>query len=68
MVQLYGLRIKKRTRIQDHLHELGKLSDKHATIGEEVSDNHTLAVLLQRVKIVIQLCKQLSWRKDMVYL
>lgn len=36
--------------MQDHLRELDELSDKLAAIGEEVSDNHKLAVLLQSVQ------------------
>ena len=50
LMQLYGLRMRKDTRMQDHLRELDELSDKLAAIGEEVSDNHKLAVLLRSVQ------------------
>ena len=36
--------------MQDHLRDLDKLSNKLAAIGEEVSDNHKLAVLLQSIQ------------------
>ena len=50
LMQLYGLRMKKGIRIQDHLCELDELSDKLTAIGEEVSENHKVAVLLQSVQ------------------
>jgi len=50
LMQLYGLRMKKGTPIQDHLRELDELSDRLTAIGEEVSDNHKLAVLLRSVQ------------------
>ena len=42
--------MRKDTRMQDHLRELDELSDKLAAIGEEVSDNHKVAVLLRSVQ------------------
>ena len=51
LMQLYGLRMRKDTRMQDHLRELDELSDKLAAIGEEVSENHKLAVLLTQKEV-----------------
>ena len=52
LMQLYGLRMKRGTKIQDHLHELDELSDKlHvAAIGEKVAKVHKVAVLLRSVQ------------------
>lgn len=50
LMQLYGLRMKKSTPMQDHLRELDELSDKLAAIGEEVSEHHKIAVLLRSVQ------------------
>ena len=52
LMQLYGLRMKRGTKIQDHLHELYELSDKlHvAAIGEEVAEVHKVAVPLRSVQ------------------
>ena len=50
LMQLYRLCMKKGIRIQDHLHELDELSDKLTAIGEEVSENHKVAVLLRSVQ------------------
>jgi len=50
LMQLYGLRMKRGARMQDHLRDLDELSDKLAAIGEEVGDNHKLAVLLRSVQ------------------
>ena len=50
LMQLYGLRMKKGTRIHEHLHQLDELSDHLAAIGEEVSEVHKIAVLLRSVQ------------------
>ena len=50
LMQLYGLRMRKCDQMQDHIRELDELSDKLAAIGEKVSDNHKLAVLLRSVQ------------------
>ena len=50
LMQLYGLRMKKGTRIQDHIRELDELSDKLTAIGEKVSEVHKVAVLLRSVQ------------------
>ena len=39
-MQLYGLRMERGTKIQDHLRKLDELSDQLATIGEEVKEVH----------------------------
>ena len=49
-MQLYGLHMKKGTRIHEHLRQLDELSDHLAAIGEEVSEVHKIAVLLQSVQ------------------
>ena len=49
-MQLYGLRMKRGTRIQEHLHQLNELSDHLAAIGEAVSEIHKVAVLLRSVQ------------------
>ena len=49
-MQLYGLRMKKDTQIHEHLRQLDELSDHLAAIGEEVSEIHKIAVLLQSVQ------------------
>ena len=48
-MQLYGLRMKRGTRIQEHLCPLDELSDHLAAIGEAVSGIHKVAVLLRSV-------------------
>ena len=50
LMKLYGLRMKKGTRIQDHLRQLDELADHLAAIGEEVSEIHKVAILLQSVQ------------------
>ena len=45
-MQLYGLGMKRGTKIQDHLRELDELSNKLAAIGENVAELHKVAVLL----------------------
>ena len=50
LMQLYGLHMKRGTRIQEHLRHLDELSDHLAAIGEVVSDVHKVAVLLQSVQ------------------
>ena len=40
LMQLYGLRMERGTKIQDHLRKLDELSDQLATIGEEVKEVH----------------------------
>ena len=50
LMQLYGLRMKRGTRIQDHLCQLDELADQLAAIGEEVSEVHKVAVLLRSVQ------------------
>ena len=50
LMQLYGLWMKRGTRIEDHLCQLAELSDQLAAIGEEVSEVHKVAVLLQSVQ------------------
>ena len=49
-MQLYGLRIKRGTRIQDHLRQLDESADQLAAIGEQVSEVHKVAVLLRSVQ------------------
>ncbi len=46
-MQLYGLRMKKGVRIEEHLRRIDELSDQLAAIGEEVKETHKVAVLLQ---------------------
>ena len=50
LIQLYGLRMKRGTRIQEHLRQLNELSDHLAAIGEAVSEIHKVAVLLRSVQ------------------
>ena len=50
LMQLYGLRMKRGTRIQEHLRQLDELSDHLAAIGEAVSEIHKVAVLLRSVQ------------------
>ena len=50
VMQLYGLRMKKSTRIQDHLCRLDELADQLAAIGEEASKVHKVVVLLRSVQ------------------
>ena len=50
LMQLYGLRMKRGTRIQEHLRQLDELSDHLAAIGEAVSEIHLVAVLLRSVQ------------------
>ena len=50
LMQLYGLHMKRGTRVQEHLRRLDELSDHLAAIGEVVSDVHKVAVLLQSVQ------------------
>ena len=45
-MQLNRLRMKRGTRIQEHLHQLNELSDHLAAIGEAVSEIHKVAILL----------------------
>ena len=50
LMQLYGLCMKRGTRIQEHLRQLDELSDHLAAIGEAVSEIHKVAVLLRSVQ------------------
>ena len=50
LMQLYGLRMKRGTRIHEHLRQLDELSDHLAAIGEAVSEVHKVAVLLRSVQ------------------
>ena len=50
LMQLYGLRMKKGTQIQDHLRKLNELADQLAAIGEEISEIHKVAILLRSVQ------------------
>ena len=50
LMQLYGLRMKKGTQIQDHLRKLNELADQLAAIGEEISEIHKVAPLLRSVQ------------------
>ena len=50
LMQLYGLRMKRGTRIQEHLRQLNELSDHLAAIGEAVSEIHKVAILLRSVQ------------------
>ena len=50
LMQLYGLRMKRCTQIQDHLCQLDELADQLAAIGEEVSEVHKVTVLLRSVQ------------------
>ena len=45
-IELYGLCMKRSTRIQEHLCQLDELSDNLVAIGEAVSKIHKVAVLL----------------------
>ena len=47
LMQLYGLRTKCGTKLQDHLQQLDEQSDQLTAIGEEVTELHKVAVLLQ---------------------
>ena len=47
LMQLYGLRMKCGTKLQDHLQQLDEQSDQLTAIGEEVTELHKVAVLLQ---------------------
>ena len=49
-MQLYRLRMKRGTQIQEHLHQLNELSDHLAAIGEAVSEIHKVAILLRSVQ------------------
>ena len=44
LMQLYGLRIKRGTQIQEHLRQLNELSDHLGAIGEAVSEIHKVAI------------------------
>ena len=46
-MQLYGLRMKCGTKLQDHLQQLDEQSDQLTAIGEEMTELHKVAVLLQ---------------------
>ena len=50
LMQLYGLCMKRGTRIQELLHQLNELSDHLAAIGEAVSKIHKVALLLRSVQ------------------
>ena len=50
LMKLYGLRMNRGTRIQDHLCQLDELADQLAAIREEVSEVHKVAVLLRSVQ------------------
>ena len=50
LMQLYGLHMKKGTRISEHLCKIDKQSDQLETIRERVSEVHKVAVLLQSVQ------------------
>ena len=50
LMQLYGLRMKRGSKLQDHLQQLDELSDQLAAIGEEVTELHKVAVLLRSVQ------------------
>ena len=45
-MQLYGLHMKKGTRISEHLRKTDELSDQLEAIRERVSEVHKVAVLL----------------------
>ena len=44
LMQLYGLRMKRGTQIQEHLRQLNELSDHLGAIGEAVSEIHKVAI------------------------
>ena len=50
LMQLCGLRMKRGTRIQEHLRQLDKLSDHLSAIGEAVSEIHKVVVLVRSVQ------------------
>ena len=50
LMLLYGLRMKKATRISEHLRKIDKLSDQLEAIGEHVSEVYKVAVLLRCVQ------------------
>lgn len=50
LMQFYGLRMKKGTRISDHLRKLDEMADQLSAIGEEVKEIHKVAVLLRSVQ------------------
>ena len=49
-MQLYGLHMKKGTRISENLCKIDELSDQLEAIGERVSEVHKVAVLLRSVQ------------------
>ena len=65
LMQLYGLHMKRGTRIQEHLRQLNELSDHLAAIGEAVSEIHKVVVLLQSVQDIYSLH---SWPEEMMRL
>ena len=50
LMQLYGLRMKRGSKVQDHLHQLDELSDQLAALGETVSELNKVAILLRGVQ------------------
>ena len=50
LMQLYGMRMRKGTKIQDHLHQLDKISDQLAALEAEVSELNRVAILLRSIQ------------------
>ena len=50
VMQLYGLRMKKGSKLQDHLRQLDELSDQLIALEEEVSELNKVAILLRSVQ------------------
>ena len=50
LMQLYGMRMRKGTKIQDHLRQLDEISDQLAALEAEVSELNRVAILLRSVQ------------------
>ena len=50
LMQLYGLHMKKGTKLRDHIRHLDELSDQLAALGETVKELNKVAILLRSVQ------------------
>ena len=50
LMQLYGMRMRKGTRIQDHLRQLDEISDQLSALEADVSELNRVAILLRSVQ------------------
>ena len=50
LMQLYELRMKRGSKVQDHLRQIDELSDQLAALGETVSELNKVAILLRSVQ------------------